>query len=102
MGQRSILPGKPTRGGGFFLNEASPLHLASSRGHEKVVRTLIIHGAEIDKRVGESATPLQIAAAWGHVVIMQQLVEAGADVTGTLKLACCYGHLDAVDLLLRA
>ncbi|KAI4258952.1 MAG: hypothetical protein L6R42_004820 [Xanthoria sp. 1 TBL-2021] len=57
-----------TYGGGFFLVEASPLHLASSRDHGKIVRTFITHGAEIDKNIENSATPLQIAAAWVHVV----------------------------------
>ncbi|KAL8758201.1 MAG: hypothetical protein Q9199_001664 [Rusavskia elegans] len=57
-----------TYGGSFFLVDTSPLHLASSTDHGKIVRTFITHGAEIDKRIENSATPLQIASAWGLVV----------------------------------
>lgn len=87
-------------GGCFFLDQTSPLHFAVNKGHEQIARALIAHGAMIDHKVGESATPLEIAASRGFVGITQMLIEAGATIKGALRLACCYGHLDVVHLLL--
>lgn len=60
------------------------LHRAAEYGHLELVRLLISHGAEIERRdhspVGPK-TALHIAAHNGHVPIVEELLQNGADVT---------------------
>ncbi|KAH8696299.1 putative ankyrin repeat-containing protein [Talaromyces proteolyticus] len=63
---------------------ATALHQAAEHGHLELVRLLISHGAEIERRdhspVGPK-TALHIAAHNEHLAIVQELIQNGADVT---------------------
>lgn len=60
------------------------LHRAAEGGHLELVRFLISHGADVNRRnhspVGPK-TALWNAASVGHVAIVQELLQNGADVT---------------------
>ena len=110
----------------FRREDASPLHMASQRGYESVVTTLLAHGADIEKEVKgykhwppfirspeiekqseTSGTPLLLAAITGHVNVVRSLVAAGANVNynagGTaLSVASTYGHFEVVQELLKS
>jgi ankyrin repeat protein len=64
-----------------FSEDATPLHLASARGHVKAALTLIKHGADLTAQNEDGATPLYIASVMGRVEITRMLIERDADVT---------------------
>ena len=90
-----------------LVEQASPLHMASVRGHESVAQTLLDYGADREKNVETSGTPLQVAARAGHLPIVRLLTKAGADVDNNscgetaLSIASSMGHLEIVEELLR-
>ena len=58
----------------------TPLHHASFRGHNEVVKFLITSGAEINALDNFRSTPLHRAALRGHMKITGLLVENSADI----------------------
>lgn len=83
---------------------STPLFLASSSGHTAVVKTLLNHGAYVNRRLGTAQdTPLYRASANGHTDTVNVLLEHGADVhrDGVLALqaAAQDGHRDVIKLL---
>ncbi|PNP46437.1 hypothetical protein THARTR1_10759 [Trichoderma harzianum] len=67
----------PNHASGGIFNTA--LQAASYNGHEKIVNTLLHHGAEINQTGGLYGCALLAAAAAGHEDICRLLIERGAD-----------------------
>ena len=88
-----------------YLSEA--LGAAVVCGHHKMVKWLLVAGAEVNA-TGDFGTALQVAAGTGHLNIVEMLLAAGAEVNATggfgtaLQAAVRYGHLDIVRMLLEA
>jgi ankyrin repeat protein len=60
--------------------ESSPIHWASKRGLEPVVRSLLQRGADPTVTNSQNDTPLHWALQRGHVNIARLLLEHGADL----------------------
>jgi ankyrin repeat protein len=63
-----------------FTDNATPLHLASKRGHVKASRMLIDYGADVTMQNENGETPLHLAVAREQVEVTRMLIECGADV----------------------
>ena len=59
---------------------STPLGLAASKGHWKVVEVLLANNAEVDASDDNGSTPLHLAAEDGNVLIAGFLVSKGAQV----------------------
>ena len=88
----------------FDLNEP-PLVLASMSGNERLARSLIMKGADIQAR-GHSSTPLVCASLGGYENVVRLLIDKGVDVdvapgglTALHGAASC-GHQGIIQLLL--
>lgn len=57
----------------------TPIHLAASGGHEKVVEVLCSYGAEIEARNLAGRTPLHVACMNAHLGVIKLLLDIGAD-----------------------
>eukprot|EP01097_Dermamoeba_algensis_P002017 TRINITY_DN17_c0_g1_i1.p1 TRINITY_DN17_c0_g1~~TRINITY_DN17_c0_g1_i1.p1 ORF type:complete len:482 (-),score=138.05 TRINITY_DN17_c0_g1_i1:183-1628(-) len=55
------------------------LHYAAQKGHVEVVRILLQHGFDINKKAKNNNTPLHLAAQNGHSEVARVLLEQGAD-----------------------
>lgn len=69
------------------------LHAAAERGHEAMVRLLLLNGARVDESGREKViTPLRTAVSYGHNGIVQILLDEGAkvniSVTHGMPLLC--------------
>lgn len=80
---------------GHHLNGATPLHLAASNGHHKVVKTLLHHKADPNFVASNNltdfdeapnvdwelvnTTPLHLASKYGHNKVVNQLLKHGAN-----------------------
>ena len=64
-----------------FDHQSTALHLASRRGHVKVVRALLDNGADGESRDKRKSTPLHLASNYGHAGVVRALLERGVDVT---------------------
>ena len=62
-------------------NNATPLHLASRKGHVKVACKLIEHGADLTAQDDFGKTPLHVALEKREVDVARMLIERGADLT---------------------
>lgn len=90
---------------------ATPLHTAAWHGKADCVRALLDLGAEVDARDKCGRPALFQAIRWGGqagLEAMRELLHAGAKVRTSsddgdtpLHVACRYGRVDAVRLLLR-
>ncbi|NXA07557.1 ASB12 protein, partial [Sapayoa aenigma] len=65
-----------------------PLRLAAAGGHERSVRALLAHGAEVDGLDVKAQTPLFVAVANGHRGCVRALLEAGASPLGSVHNNC--------------
>ena len=86
--------------------DESALMLASLRGQENLVVSLVSKGAAVNK---SGWTPLHYAATGGHVRVSAFLIGAHADVnaespngTTPLMMAAMYGNAETVKLLLES
>ena len=97
-----------------FTDDATPLHLASSLGHMKVIRMLVEHGADVTAQTKNGDTPLHLAMTSprqleeGNVEVARMLIERGAGVAAQNKngetpihLASQYGQVQAVRILIE-
>ena len=58
----------------------TPLHIASSKGHSKIVFLLVQNVARLEERTKRGETPLYIAAKKGHLSIVKYFLERGANI----------------------
>lgn len=61
------------------------LMLASMKGQERIVRTLIENGADVNLQNSKGATALMTASMKGHKDVVRILIENGADVNARLS-----------------
>lgn len=71
--------GADTRSG-FAPDEASALILAATRGHDQLVRELLVRGADLEALDPDGYTALGRAAVNGHLTTLKVLINAGAEV----------------------
>lgn len=67
-----------------FVN-TSPIHTASTFEHTRLVKMLIIAGADVNSQTKDLYTPLHFAAAAGQSTVVQLLLESGADPSKACK-----------------
>eukprot|EP01102_Stenamoeba_stenopodia_P007357 TRINITY_DN2063_c0_g1_i2.p1 TRINITY_DN2063_c0_g1~~TRINITY_DN2063_c0_g1_i2.p1 ORF type:complete len:227 (-),score=42.57 TRINITY_DN2063_c0_g1_i2:19-699(-) len=86
----------------------TPLHLASCKGHHKIVSYLVANGADIHQRTDLKTTPLHLAAESGSLKTTELLLEYGSaidakDASGwtPLHFAAHEGRREIVRLLLQ-
>jgi len=66
-------------------HKTTPLIDACAGGHIEIVRLLLEHGAQVNKKVG-SQTPLFVAAKNGHTKAVELLLDHGAEMEPRVKL----------------
>lgn len=88
------------------LDTKTALSVASQKGHSKVARFLLEHGADMEIRDSVGWSPLRQASSEGHVEVIQLLLEFGADAeaknqynNNALMFASARGHLGVVRVL---
>ena len=62
------------------FNEDTPLMVAAVKGHEKVVKKLILAGANLEMQTANGNTALHFAASFNHIQCGILLAEGGASV----------------------
>lgn len=62
----------------FDMSE-TPLHVASRRGHVKLTRVLLEHGADTEARNRVKESPLLLASRKGHVELIRDLLKHNAN-----------------------
>ncbi|KAM9354818.1 ankyrin repeat domain-containing protein 66 [Pholidichthys leucotaenia] len=90
-------------------SDKTPLHWAAAKGHTKIVRILIEHGARPCLRTEHGWTPAHFAAESGCLDVLRLLHSLHApidkeDCCGDkpVRLAEIYGHHDCVRFLKKA
>ena len=88
---------------------STPIYLAATKGHVKMVQLLLEAKADKDKANGHGATPILKASLAGHSEVVRVLLEANADIHRAatngktpMLAASQKGHLEVVRLLLAA
>jgi ankyrin repeat protein/beta-lactamase regulating signal transducer with metallopeptidase domain len=83
----------------------TPLQWAARTGREDMVLLLLDHGADINADDGNGQTPLLCAASSGRAEVVKLLLDKGAvtskDDNRLLYVACCRGHKDLAELLVK-
>ncbi|KAL3650483.1 E3 ubiquitin-protein ligase xbat33 [Castilleja foliolosa] len=86
----------------------SPLHFASSKGHNEIVALLLENGADVNSRNFSGQTPLMQACRYGHWEVVQTLLLYRCNVTKAdylngrtaLHFATVNGHVRCIRLVL--
>lgn len=91
----------------IFEVKVTPLTLAAEKNNLKLLKELIMHGADINTQAERGGTALCLAAAHGHIDCVQELIRLGADLEESryvtpLGLACSAGYLTVVQELIAA
>lgn len=86
---------------------ATALWAASTGGHLDIVKTLIAHGAEVNKATLTQSTPLRGASFHGYLGVMEYLLNNGAKIDtpncigqSPLCIAAMRGKIEAVKFLI--
>ena len=86
---------------------ATALWAASTGGHLDIVKTLIAHGAEVNKSTLTQSTPLRGASFHGYLDVMEYLLNSGAEIDtpncigqSPLCIAAMRGKIHAVKFLI--
>ena len=89
-----------------IVDGATPLMMASYRGHAPVVRALLAAGADVNVRKIDGFTALHMAGQDGHIEILRELLKREPHVDAQdndgdtpLMVACLWGHSMAAVLL---
>ena len=87
---------------------ATPLWAASTGGHLDIVKTLIAHGAKVNKATLTQSTPLRGASFHGYLKVMDYLLKNGAEIDtpncigqSPLCIAAMRGKIEAVKFLIE-
>lgn len=87
---------------------ATSLWAASTGGHLDIVKTLIAHGAEVNRATLTQSTPLRGASFHGYLEVMDYLLKNSAEIDtpncigqSPLCIAAMRGKIDAVKFLLK-
>ncbi|MBT4921824.1 MAG: ankyrin repeat domain-containing protein [Rickettsiales bacterium] len=88
---------------------ASPLYMASRRGHVEIVKLLLAKGVDVKPSSRGGTTPLDAASIEGYAKIVELLLASGAEINPgipgiektPLYLASQLGHVAVVKLLIR-
>jgi ankyrin repeat protein len=90
----------------FAANGESPLHLAAARWGVDVVKGLVSHGADVNRRRADGRTPYAVAILSGNELVARWLADhgAGTDVSAIDKFvaACRRADRPAADVMLAA
>jgi ankyrin repeat protein len=91
-----------------FTKCATPLHLASEKGHVEIARFLLDHDANVKAEKIDGSTPLHLASQEGQLEVAGLLIESGADLTAKnkgretpLHLALRAGRLEVAVMLIE-
>lgn len=101
-----IMNGSNVNAKGYM--DITPLHLALSRGHKKLIKLLLENGADVNSQEKtEGVTPLHLALTRLDEEIIRLLLAQGADVNirnkagkTALQVAVEYGNAKNVELIL--
>ena len=58
----------------------TPMYVASKKGHNKVVTTLLATDADVNQAQNDGRTPLYLACQYGRTEVVTTLLAANADV----------------------
>ena len=106
-----FLADSPVHIDGLDAGGRTPLHLAALYGAQRASRALLSVGSSLRLRDRSGATPLDLAAQQGNTGICEDLCVAldgkssvSTDSRGWTPLhrAAAFGHVEAVDVLVRA
>ncbi len=85
----------------------TPLHFAIQNGHDKVAKTLIVNGSDIDKQDIEGRTPLHMTVHFDQLDLAEYLIQKGAKLNekdahglNPLFYAAAYGDHIMTDMFL--
>jgi len=60
--------------------ETTPMHRASYKGYDDIIKVLVNNGADINARDFGGATPMHMAARQGNIDSVRKLLKSGADL----------------------
>jgi ankyrin repeat protein len=63
----------------------TPLHIAVDKGHERLVRLLLLQGGDVNEKDSKGLTILHKAAMYGNEPIVRLLLDANVDADVTDK-----------------
>lgn len=103
---RQVVKAEPESVAVCNAKDLTPLHVAASRGQDKVIKFLLGKGADVTGPTARDEwTPLVFASYRGHVDAVKVLLEAGADPTSQggnpIHYAGQRGHKEICRLLVE-